>query len=1556
MKLKEKTKKRIRGSISVLLVIILLPMMTFSALIVDMSRINMAKQMMSSAGDLTMNTALANYDTILKDVYGLFAMSQANNLTDDELGQELENYFARTLTAYGVVPAEDSNDYVKALIGDFTEIVAGTAKVDTTDFLEMDLAGIDVTAQRVPDSDLANASVLRKQIVEYMKYRAPLSFGLSFLDSLTAFEKVDDQNDVVEAQVTAQESTQDVTQACAKLIKMIREYDKLVVELDKEIKGKANSSDNVNIPLADYDTHVEQYLSGWGENYTHINKLNLVFLVNSPSISNAYLKSLGYGAGKYFVQTGGTGLVYDSNISVSLELGGDKDASKTQVYDQITTLNGQYLTYANNYEVLLPSTNLVSSFISKAYFANNKEAAAIDAFIAFEKFFLNEADSGDVTYDQVKATLEQVTALGKYYDNYKTQIDAAIAQAEQDVATAQGKVNTETANRDNASGNMQTQVSNINWTVDNYASGYESLDDALAFLNLLTDDQQTNIRNLLQTLTVPTGDYGTYYTVNFTSPPTDRYHHYLNWLSLASNFVTNGTAMEKSICTWTQNFLHEGGSSYYDYMVDNLGEEVLNEDLFKLLKCLNTCSYYTDIYDNNIAPYNNAVAALAEAEAELAEAESVLEDLELERETVTTDYNSCLAQFRTLSTRYQADLYHYGYYIEAAKNTIADEAEPIKTQFSGIISNLDELQKKLEAISDQIEVVQQAINTYNENLKKWEQANKDYKDENGGDSFSGQTDDDIAKAKTEYNPDLYDTLDLFVINLWDEFDELYSKLTETTNFVYGSKRIDQITGAQDLIDAAAGVKASLPKVVTVEDANGKLSALYKAESLEYVPYTMDYTDPPQLTFLDPQVLQIQALKYLNSAYADESKLSDTQKAENAAKEQEYEDSKAQLTGKADSSDSGSGSGSTSESAKGDYGYTFDNEGKISSTEDFPSHNKDSKKEVSEDEYQLKEEGEGEDAKLNASDSVGAQSSKLDTVFQGIGNVATTALENLYVLNYIFENFSYNTIVQEQVIEDVPFTSNAVILQMGEYSSNATAENIKAAKEKITTFSNYTINEYNNHLFGGEVEYILFGNADPAKNVTYAKASIYGIRFVFNCIFAFTDSEIRNTTMAAGLAVQAATLGFVPYQLVQIVLQLALAAAESAIDLSAMCDGISVAIVKTKDTWSLSISSAKNVLVDAAKMTVTNALTDFANTAITGIANGLNDILEATADELNGAIYDLGENLEGAAKGVLEGVVDSAVSSLTSQIEEGLNSLLYMEGSGAAAEGMDKLPTKDEVLAQTTTLFQGIRDKLNITLTSACGGNEMALTMMDSLTEKANELINNVETEVINTINSVPTGEDITAHLTGQMDSLKLYLIDQSNMFISNLSTKITSAATGLVDQYSDKLQGYISDTAGELSEEAAQAIKDEVSAFADEFVGKLQVETGSSGTGGTGGTNGKASLASMFKFGYKDYLMVLTYISICTGDSVLLRTADVIQMNLQNAGTNAEFSHNAGNGFQMSNAYTYISITAETELDMFFMDLDLFKDYVTEVDPATGQPVPSQNTASELVYKGLLGY
>lgn len=64
--------KKTKGAVSIFLVIILVPMMTVSALFVDASKVSLAKSVSESAGDLTLNTALTDYDTKLKDMYGLF--------------------------------------------------------------------------------------------------------------------------------------------------------------------------------------------------------------------------------------------------------------------------------------------------------------------------------------------------------------------------------------------------------------------------------------------------------------------------------------------------------------------------------------------------------------------------------------------------------------------------------------------------------------------------------------------------------------------------------------------------------------------------------------------------------------------------------------------------------------------------------------------------------------------------------------------------------------------------------------------------------------------------------------------------------------------------------------------------------------------------------------------------------------------------------------------------------------------------------------------------------------------------------------------------------------------------------------------------------------------------------------------------------------------------------------------------------------------------------------------------------------------------------------------
>ncbi len=1568
--MKTKVKESIKGSISVLLVIILLPMMTFSAVIVDISRANMAKQMMSSAGDLTMNTALANYDTILKDVYGLFAMSQANGMDNEKLGEELNNYFAKTLSSYGVVPAEDSKDYVEKLIGNFTDILNG-GTVDTNNFLE--LTNIDLQATKVEGSSLANASVMRKQIVEYMKYRAPMGVGLSFLDSLTSFKKIDAQNKVVEAQVKAQESTQDVTAACQKLIEMIRAYDKRVVEINGLLKGVTSSTDTTVIPLEDYDTHVTKYLSVWKDaNYEHINKLNLIFLANTPGTDSAYLKSLAYGGGERYIKADGT-LYSGSNstgINVTVTLAGDSASAKKQIDDQITNLNNNYKGYIEKYATaILPYSALAntSNNVSNATISKTNEETVINNFIKFEKFLLDKSDDGNITYSQVKSVLEQIAILDKYRANYESKINAEITKAENDKTAAESNLASLKSTRDGAAKDMQDRITYINNKIRGYVKNFDNIDDALSFLG--TDNKLAEIRAAMTELPARTVDYPQYYDTYIKSGESDIYLYYFKWLVNDSTFGDSDNEVYEEIISKAKKFVeaNEWDSNGFDNYMTNtkpkLSKEAKNDPLYKLLSCLKTCHAYAITYKNNTGKYSDAVSKIPDAEQAVTDATNEVNRLKGEKTGTLNSVKLCIQDYANFGATYQSDIYYYKYYINAAKNTIGPEATKISTHFKSLYGYLKELRDDLNDIDVQIGKVKTAIEAYNTNLKSWSTANKNYTTSNGMDSFSNQTAGDIEKAKTEYDATLYDTLDTFVIAIWNEFDDLYSKLTDSTNFKYGTKRIDQITTADHLKSAIS--KTSFSDIVTVEEATQKLSTLYKGETIDYVPYTMDYTK--QLGFLSPVVVQIQALKYLNSAYpeaiaktCDDCGTCDYCKA-NATKN-DYEKTKNQLTGSDKTMSSTSGGSKNpevteeiSDKVTSNFGYTFSNKKVL---ESLPSSlTQTSKKEFLDSEHKITKSGSGDSTKLNASSSVSEQSKKSGSVLTGIGNIVTTAVENLYVLNYVFENFSYNTIVQDQIVKDSELTNKTSIGQIAEVQTMmADAKVVSAAKEATTTLSNYKINEKNNYMYGGEIEYILFGNADASKNVTSAKASIYAIRFAFNCIFAFTNPEIRNSTMAAGIAVQTATMGIVPYQIVQIVLQLALAAAESAIDLSVMNHGLTVAIVKTKDTWSLSMSGAANALKDAgnaAAQMAADKISGVVTKGIDSIANGLNDLVDATADELSGAIADLESNMTTAAEGVLESVADKVLTDIITEIEAGLNELQYVKvGDKTAGEIVDSLPTKADVRAQAVSLFSTIKGKVPTIISEACGDNAMAQGIASILQTQANSLITSMETKVLDAIDSVGDGVDVTEFIATQLNELKLQLVECGSLFITNISANLTQAANGAVSQTKETLNKYIEQCKDDLSEEAANLIKEEVKSFADGFVDTTLKVNGTSTS-----TDVKSSVISMFKFGYKDYLMLLTYISICTGDSVLVRTADTIQMNVQSAGEGADYQHKANTEsakFQMSKAYTYVSISATADLDMFFMDLDIFLDQVTdETDDPNGE---TDETGSTISYRGLLGY
>lgn len=169
-----------KGAISVFLTLILLPVLLLGGLTTDAARIFASKVVISDAGEMAMNAALAQYDTDLLDEYGLFAMSK----DPESMKESLEKYFNASLNGTGLPDAEE---YQKIL-----DLVTEEFKV------------INVEA-----SKLYQTEVEKQQIIEYMKYRAPVCLAEELLEKLDVLKSTKQVTEAVDAQLDFAEAMED---------------------------------------------------------------------------------------------------------------------------------------------------------------------------------------------------------------------------------------------------------------------------------------------------------------------------------------------------------------------------------------------------------------------------------------------------------------------------------------------------------------------------------------------------------------------------------------------------------------------------------------------------------------------------------------------------------------------------------------------------------------------------------------------------------------------------------------------------------------------------------------------------------------------------------------------------------------------------------------------------------------------------------------------------------------------------------------------------------------------------------------------------------------------------------------------------------------------------------------------------------------------------------------------------------------------------------------------------------------------------------------------------
>lgn len=173
-----------KGAISVFLSLILLPMLIVALLANDAARIYCAKSVIADAGEMTMNAALSKYNDKLKDEYGLIAMDKQPS----SMQKELEGYFTDSLNSSGLSNA-----------GDYKHIL---------DLVEQSFEVIDVEASKVYKTE-----VEKQQILEYMKYRAPVCMAEMVMDKLDQIKDNKKMMEAMEAQADFAEAMEECQDA-----------------------------------------------------------------------------------------------------------------------------------------------------------------------------------------------------------------------------------------------------------------------------------------------------------------------------------------------------------------------------------------------------------------------------------------------------------------------------------------------------------------------------------------------------------------------------------------------------------------------------------------------------------------------------------------------------------------------------------------------------------------------------------------------------------------------------------------------------------------------------------------------------------------------------------------------------------------------------------------------------------------------------------------------------------------------------------------------------------------------------------------------------------------------------------------------------------------------------------------------------------------------------------------------------------------------------------------------------------------------------------------------
>lgn len=240
--------KRNEGAITVYICILISIMLVLTGVLVDGARARVAESQVQNVTEAAANSLLANYNNILKEWFGLMAMSENNpGVLEEELMYYLNRNLMTELGAEKKNLSDASWDYAKKFLNIEN-------KYESVRFLDMyDYRLEEVKA--VPLYNLAENEVLRAQIVDYMKYRAPEILAEEFLEKINVFKSYKKQAKVLSSKLELDKSMDEISKELAKLYNKIKEVNSYDQDGFKKMLDTA--CDRILIKLSKEKVHIE---------------------------------------------------------------------------------------------------------------------------------------------------------------------------------------------------------------------------------------------------------------------------------------------------------------------------------------------------------------------------------------------------------------------------------------------------------------------------------------------------------------------------------------------------------------------------------------------------------------------------------------------------------------------------------------------------------------------------------------------------------------------------------------------------------------------------------------------------------------------------------------------------------------------------------------------------------------------------------------------------------------------------------------------------------------------------------------------------------------------------------------------------------------------------------------------------------------------------------------------------------------------------------------------------------------------------------------------------